>query len=361
MSPSPTSTQTRSCAEQVFASLSLPQRVGQLFVLGLAGDHFGSNERKAVQTHHFGSVSFVVTTTSGVSGVRAVARAVQAQASQASTGGVRFFFAANQEGGEIQAVQGPGFSAIPSATVQGGLAPADLTHDAAMWGRQLAAAGVNFDFAPVLDVVPPGTDAQNQPIGALHREYGHDPQTVATHGLAFLEGMRQAGIATSAKHFPGLGRVRGNTDFAAGVVDRVTTENDPYLGPFRQAIASGVPFVMVALATYTRIDPQHLAVFSSTVMRGLLRQRMGFRGVIISDDLGNSKAVEGTPAADRGVDFLEAGGDMIISKTIRPAVAMADAILSRAANDRAFRTRVNDAVLRILEAKEAFGLLPCGG
>jgi len=95
-------------------------------------------------------------------------------------------------------------------------------------------------------------------------------ETVVTTGLAFIAGMHQSGELVTIKHFPGLGRVVGNTDFAASVVDQTTTPNDPYLGPFQQAIAAGADLVMVSTATYTRIDPQHLAVFSPVVI-GLLR------------------------------------------------------------------------------------------
>jgi beta-N-acetylhexosaminidase len=249
---------------------------------------------------------------------------------------------------------------MPSAVVQGRMAPSDLRARATRWGQELAAAGVNFNFAPVLDVVPPGADAQNEPIGVLMRGYGHDPATVGSHGLAFFRGMRSAGVATSAKHFPGLGRVKGNTDFAAGVVDRVTTRDDPYLEPFRQAVKARVPFVMVALATYTRIDPDHIAVFSPVVIEQLLRDDLGFTGVIVSDDIGEAKAVGGVPPAKRAVDFLDAGGDMIVSKTVPPAATMAGAVLGRMRTNASFRARVDEAVLRILRAKEGFRLLPCG-
>jgi beta-N-acetylhexosaminidase len=344
----------------VLASLSEPQRVGQLFLLGLAGDRLGLATRRAIRQHHMGSVWFVATTTAGVEGVRAVSDAVQGEVSSQTTGGVRFFVAANQEGGEIQALRGPGFSTIPSALDQGTLAPATLRSDAAEWGRQLAAAGINLDFAPVMDVVPPGTDAENQPIGVLHRAFGHDPETTGRHGAAFIRGMRGAGVATTAKHFPGLGRVVGNTDFTAQVTDTTTTEDDPYLRSFRRAIGAGVPFVMVALATYTRIDASRLAVFSPVVMQTMLRRDLGFRGVIASDDLGAAVAVADVPPAERGVDFIRAGGDMIVSKTAGPAVAMAGALVARAGADAAFRQRVDQAALHVLEAKQASGLLTCG-
>ena len=95
---------------------------------------------------------------------------------------------------------------------------------------------------------------------------------MSSHVAAFIAGMHDAGIATTAKHFPGLGRVAGNTDFTNDVRDTVTTRDDPDIEPFAAAIDAGVPFVMVSLATYERIDPDRLAVFSPTVIDGMLRQ-----------------------------------------------------------------------------------------
>jgi beta-N-acetylhexosaminidase len=210
-----------------------------------------------------------------------------------------------------------------------------------------------------MDVVPPGTDQENAPIGALQREFGHDPGTVAAHGIAFLRGMSQAGVATTAKHFPGLGRVRGNTDFSSGVVDTVTTPTDSYLQPYQAAIRAGVPFVMVSLATYTRIDPQHLAVFSARVMRTILRQQLDFGGVIVSDDMGAAAAVGGLSPAARAIGFLTAGGDLITTVSVPVATAMDTAVLQQAASSAAFRVEVNAAAMRVLAAKQAYGLLPC--
>ena len=263
------------------------------------------------------------------------------------------------EGGEIQPLKGPGFATIPTAVTQGKLTPANLEQDAAKWGSELKKAGVNLNLAPVMDVVPPGTAAENAPIGALDREFGDNPQTNGEHGAAFIRGMREAGVATSAKHFPGLGRVRGNTDFTANVVDTQTTADDPYLKSFQAAIDAGVPIVMVALATYTRIDPDHLAVFSTRIIQGILRDRLHFNGAIISDDLGEAAAVANIPPGTRAIDFLQAGGDMITSQTVPAAVAMDEAVLRRAEADAAFRQDVSNAVMKILGVKQGYGLLPC--
>ena len=359
--PQASATAQRSCAQQVLSRMSTAQRIGQLFLLGLADDRLGSSEIRAIRDGHVGSVWFTATTSIGVIGIREVADAVQAQVSAAATADVGFFVAANQEGGRIQALRGPGFSTIPSALDQGGVSPGTLTTDAKGWGEELLAAGVNLDFAPVSDVVPPGADATNQPIGVLQREYGHDPLTAGSHAAAFVTGMAGAGVATTAKHFPGLGRVVGNTDFSAGVVDDVTTRDDPFIASFRAAIGAGVPFVMVALATYLRIDPAALAAFSPLVIGGLLRGDLGFRGVVLSDDLGATTAVAAMAPGERALDFLLAGGDLIVSKTAEATIAMVAAVTARVVADPEFAARVDDAALHILEAKESAGLLPCAG
>src|SRR5438094_224422 len=358
--PSPTPTATVECATRVLAGMTEEQRIGQLFLLGLANDQLGAAEMNAIRSYHLGSVWFVEQSTAGVAAIRAVADSVQGLATADTTASVGFFVAANQEGGTIQSLSGPGFSTIPSALDQGAIDPATLRSRAALWGRELASAGVNLNFAPVLDVVPPGTDAQNAPIGALRRGYGHDPATVSAHAIAFMRGMEGAGIATTGKHFPGLGRVTGNTDFTSAV-DDVTTANDAYLSPFRDAVAAGIPMVMVALAKYQQIDPAELAVFSPTVMRQMLRVSLGFNGVVVSDDLGATVAVANIPAADRAINFLNAGGDLIISKTVAPANAMAAAIATRVSRDASFKALVDDAALRVLRAKVAFGLVRCSG
>ena len=357
-SSSPRAGRPLSCAARVFSRLTMAQRAGQLFAVSIATSP-GSEVAREVTSHHFGSLLVGTTTTASLAELRHVTAADQALASAAATARVRFFIAADQEGGEVQRLRGAGFAAIPSAVAQGELAPATLRQQAAGWGSELKRAGVNLDLAPVMDVVPPGTAARNQPIGALRREFGTDPHTVASHGVAFLRGLRQAGVAATAKHFPGLGRVTGNTDLTAGVVDPVTAPGDPYLGSFRAAIDAGVPFVMVSLARYPRIDPSHLAVFSSHIMRTLLRERMHFGGVIISDDMGAAAAVASLPPAARATAFLAAGGDMILSDSLPAAAAMDTAVLAKMKRDPAFRSAADSAVMHILAAKQTYGLLPC--
>jgi beta-N-acetylhexosaminidase len=344
------------CVTRVADGMTLAQRVGQLFLVGVPADMAVSEMVTAVREYHFGSV-LLPKNADGTVSLAAADATIQALA-PAAAGGARFLIAANQEGGEIQQLTGAGFATIPSALVQGSWSLSALRTQAAAWGSDLHDAGVNLDLAPVMDVVPAATATMNAPIGQLNREFGYDAGNNGEHGVAFIQGMAQARVATVAKHFPGLGQVTGNTDFTANVVDGVTTANDPDLGSFRAAISSGVPFVMVALATYTKIDPARPAVFSPVVMR-LLRSGLGFNGVIVSDDLGEATAVASMAAGDRAIDFLHAGGDLITSQVIASAEEMASAVLARASADAAFRAVVDSAARRVLTAKQTQGLLPC--
>ena len=345
------------CVTQAYHQLTLAQRVGQLFLVAVGpGDLAGPATVQAVDQYHFGSV-LLPKNDDGTAALASATAAIQALAPTA-TAGVRFLVAANQEGGEVQQLTGPGFDVMPSELVQGTWTTSALSAQARTWGSELHAAGVNLNLAPVMDVVPTATAASNAPIGALDREFGSDPQANGEHGVAYVAGMAEAGVASVPKHFPGLGRVTGNTDFTSNVVDTVTTADDPYLDSFRAVVDAGVPYIMVAEATYTQIDPSRLAVFSPVIMR-LLRNGLGFKGVILSDDLGEAKAVASVPAAQRAIEFLDAGGDLVTSQDIGPAEQMAAAVLAQASSNASFRATVDAAAERILAAKQAQGLLPC--
>jgi len=354
--PASTASPAKACASRVLASLTEDQRIGQLFFMGLANDQLGTAERNAVVSAAVGSVWYSGLSSAPASSVAAVSASVQALAPSGPVGRIPLLIGANQEGGQIDQFHGPGFTPIPSALVLGQEAPNRLETEAASWGDQLMAAGINLEVAPVMDTVPPGTDVRNAPIGALEREFGHDPASVSAHGIAFMKGMQSAGEAAVIKHFPGLGRVTVNTDFGASAVDRQTTGNDPYLQPFADAIRAGADMVMVSTALYTQIDAQRLAAFSPVVI-GLLRDRYKFEGVIVSDDLGAAVAVQHLPPGQRATDFIAAGGDLVTVKDARLITSMASAVRARAQTDPAFRQRVDDAALHVLDLKSRHHLL----
>ena len=326
-------------------------RVGQLLMVDNPSTSVSSTTLHDIAALHVGAVILDGNSYLSISQTKAITNQLQA-----STGNVGLLISTDQEGGEVRRLRGPGFTDMPSAVVQGGMSTSTLRAQAVTWGQQLHDAGVNVDLAPVLDTVPSDSRG-NPPIGDLDREYGHDPSTVAAHGLAVLDGLSDAGVAATVKHFPGLGRVAGNTDTTSGVTDTVTTRLDPYLTPFADAVNDHVPLVMMSTAIYTKLDPNHPAAFSSTIIGSLLRGQLGFTGLVISDDLGAAKQVASYSVGDRAVDFVDAGGDIVLTVVASQAATMTAALLARANADPSFKAKVDAAALLVLQEKQALGLL----
>lgn len=346
-------------AAAVLAHMTLEQRVGQLFMVGTPATYASASTRRAITTYHVGNVILTGRSHSGTQATAKVTAALQARAGDAATYGVPLFIATDQEGGSVQVLQGTGFSTIPRALTQGTWSTTTLRSRATTWGRQLRSAGVNVNLAPVLDTVPSAAAApKNPPIGYYHREYGYTTARVSSRGWAVAAGMSAAGVSTTGKHFPGLGRVGANPDTSSRVTDRVTVRHDAYLTPFANAVHNGLPFLMVSTAYYQRIDPYHPAAFSPTIVGSMVRGDLGFKGVVISDDLGNAKQVAAWSPGSRALRFVIAGGDIVL--TVNPALlpAMYDAVLARARSSAAFRSKVNAAALRVLTAKQHAGLIP---
>jgi beta-N-acetylhexosaminidase len=159
---------------------------------------------------------------------------------------------------------------------------------------------------------------------------------------------------------PGLGRVHANTDTSTGAVDQLTNVDDPYLRPFASGIKAGTAAVMVSSATYPQVDPNSVAAFSVPVITGLLRQHLGFTGVVVSDDLGAAAAVKAVPVGDRAVRFVRAGGDLVLTVRSSDAAPMSAALLAAAHASTSFASRVTDAARHVVAAKVRAGLVHCG-
>jgi beta-N-acetylhexosaminidase len=172
--------------------------------------------------------------------------------------------------------------------------------------------------------------------------------------------MEAAGVMTSVKHFPGLGRVKGNTDFSSGVVDTVTTRDDDDLAPFAAGIQAGSDLVMVSTVTYTKIDPKNRAVFSPTIINGMLRGDLRYGGVVITDDVGAAAEVASVPAGQRATRFVAAGGDIVITAKASLTSTMVNALVTKAQQDQQFAAAVQASVRRVLTLKQNRGLLSCG-
>jgi beta-N-acetylhexosaminidase len=200
---------------------------------------------------------------------------------------VPLFISVDQEGGRVSRLQ-PHFTRFPTPGCLGIARSVSLAHRFGLaLGREMRAVGINMDYAPVLDV---NTNPENPIIGT--RALSDEPDWAAKLGVAFIQGFREAGVIAVGKHFPGHGDTTQDSHLTLPSVDRdAKTLESVELLPFQTAIDNGLDVIMTAHVIYKAWDEKLPATFSVPIIKNLLRDKLGFKGLIISDDL-EMKAVE---------------------------------------------------------------------
>ena len=338
-------------AQRAVSAMTLEERVGQLVMVPLFAGSDPSSLASTIADEHIGSAILIGNWNTGADTVKTATAQLQGYA----PAGNRLIIATDQEGGLVQHLEGGRFDTMPSATQQGAMDVSQLRQSASAWGTQLKAAGINVDLAPVVGTVTVDRSS-NAPIGALYRDFGLDPAGNADHAKAFIQGMSDSGVGSAIKHYPGLGSVTGNTDFTAnGILDTTTTLDGPEISAFNSTLEASPSMVMMSLATYQAIDPNNPAVFSSTLVTGYLRGKIGFQGVVTSDSL-SATALSGVQPSDLGVRLVEAGGDLACigaSSYVQPVL---DGLNAKAAGDATFARKVQQSAIRVMTLKYEMGL-----
>jgi beta-N-acetylhexosaminidase len=188
-------------------------------------------------------------------------------------------------------------------------------------GTYLRGLGINVDLAPVLDVSQPNTADTIK-----SRTFGSDPAVVTKIGVAFAEGLQDGGVVATPKHFPGLGRATVNPDDSAVTIAATSQQLQGDLEPFKGAIAAGAKMVMVSTASYPTLGSQKQAALSPGIVSGLLRDQLGFKGVVITDDLEAPGVTGSTSPVVAASSAIKAGDDMLLYGR------------SAGASDRAFKS-----------------------
>jgi len=353
--PSPTATATPSPSftpdpvAGLLAGLSLEEKVGQMLLVGIPGLSFDEGARHAVSDLHAGGVTLLERNAESPEQLVGLLRQLQGVAR------LPLFVAINHEGGSIVRVQ-TGVTDFPNAMALGATGDPNLAYEVGRAGAdELAAMGVNMNLAPVLDV---NTEAANPVIG--WRAFGGLPEEVAQFGAYFVHGTQDAGVIAVAKHFPGHGGVSVDSHLALPLVAAPAEQLWAVdLVPFRRAIAAGVSAIMSAHLAVPALtgDPALPATLAPAVMTGLLREQLGFRGLVITDDLDMKGITSQMSQAEAAVRAVEAGSDVVL---VMGAGASEDAtyaaLLDAARSGRLSRARIDDSVRRILALKVRYGL-----
>lgn len=327
--------------------MSLHEAVGQMFLVSMSGTEPDYYINKMVRERNIGGVLLFGSNMKSKAETQRLIASLQ-RLSIETEPAVPMLIAVDQEGGEISAASW--VSPQPSAAQVGNTGnPRRARTIAGQMGRQLRQAGVNTDLAPVADT---GSGAA---IGS--RSFGSDPQLVSRMVAASVEGFKEAGVVSSAKHFPNHGPAQVDSHTGSPVI-RHDPQNIRYydLPPFRAAIDSGVPMVMAGHLTYPAIDPRRPASLSPQAI-GMLREEMGFSGVVITDDLSMEAAKRGGTTPQAAVQAVKAGADvMIVSDVPEVQAASYRAVVEAVESGEVPPSRIYDSLERIMEVKEEYPL-----
>ena len=231
--------------------------------------------------------------------------------------------------------------------------PDAVTAAMAAIGEQLAAMGINVDFAPVLDV---NNNPDNPVIGV--RSFGEDPQLVAKLGVAALRGFRQAGVISCVKHFPGHGdtAVDSHRDLPVQPASRARLD-EVELAPFRAAIDAEAPLLMTAHIVFPVLDDRWPATLSRSILTDLLRGELGYRGVVVTDCLEMDGIAKHFGVEEAAITAVEAGADCLLAcHSLETQRRIHAALLDAARAGRLSPTRIDASVDRILALKSEYGL-----
>jgi len=327
----------------------LARRVARMMVIGFEGtDDVSSEVRKLISSGVYGAILFK-RNVGAPAQVAALCRQLK------ETAGRPFLLAVDQEGGRVARLRGAPFTALPPMREIGAAGDEALAQRAGqLLAREVSAAGFDWDFAPVMDV---DTNPQNPVIG--DRSFGREPELVARMGVALARGLEAGGVASCAKHFPGHGDTTEDSHLALPKLPHgMERLRAVELAPFRAYAQAGLASVMTAHVIFEALDPVVPATMSAPVLR-LLREELGFNGVLVSDDLEMKAIADHFGIAEAAVQGTLAGIDvfLVCHRADRQHQAI-EAILHAVEDGRIPRARIDEANARLDTLERKFARAP---
>jgi beta-N-acetylhexosaminidase len=339
---------------------TLEEMAGQMILVGFVGDSASDSGiaalRDEIAAGGIGGVMYLRTNVRSLPAVAAMNRAFLAASPDLPP-----FITLDQEGGAVERLTAAvGFKEIPNArTVAARNSPEGAARIYGEMAKSVAALGFTVNFGPVVDL---DLNPDNQIIAKFGRSFSENPKKVIAYGQAFIEAHRRAGLLSTLKHFPGHGS--STADSHEGFVDISHTWQESELTPYRALIGAGLAdMVMVGHlyhASYSSDDLQLPSSLAPEWITGVLREELGFEGVVISDDLEMGAIRAHFSLEETVVRAVRAGMDVLLfSNTAKPRASLAreirDILLAEAEADPAFAARIEESYRRIVALKAQIG------
>ena len=352
--------------KEAAADLTLEQALGQMLLVGFRGTELTAAAAAMLRDLQPGGV--ILFDRDGPSGGelarnitdRAQLQALTAQLQEQAT--IPYFIAIDAEGGYVNRLKEKyGFALkVPTAQKLGAQPAAETAALAGQLAAEMRAVGLNWNLAPVVDV---NVNPESPAIGAIERSFSADPAVVAAQAQAFSGALRQRQVIPTLKHFPGHGSAAGDTHL--GVTDVTATyRRELELAPYRELIAGGyADAIMTAHIVNRRLDAAgRPATLSPAIINGLLRQELGFAGVVVSDDMQMGAIVAQYGPAEAAIAAVQAGVDVILLANqqgdydLQRVYGVRDALLQAVAAGVIPEERIYQSAERILALKDRYGI-----
>lgn len=331
-------------------SMTLDEKIGQLVIVGLDGYELNDNAASMLRDYKVGGFIVYGTNVKDSAQLLSLINTLK----QANDGkAIPLFMSVDQEGGRIDRMP-PEIKRFPTNKDIG------LKDDGALSlkigktiAEEIKAFGFNLDFAPVLDI---NSNPNNPVIG--DRSFGPTEEVVSKLGVQTMKGLQSGGVIPVVKHFPGHGDTSVDSHIGLPVVTHNLNRLRGFeLLPFKSAIRNKADAVLIAHILLPEIDPDNPATFSKTIITGLLRNELGFGGVVITDDMTMGAIMQNYGISDAAVKSVNAGSDIIlVAHDYAMQVKVIEALRQAAADGIISEQRINESVYRILKLKAKYRL-----
>ena len=330
-------------------SMTLEQKIGQLMISGFSGTDLSHEETQLIAS---GRIGGVILFKQNIESKKQLLELINDIKSNNPAENRPLFISLDEEGGRVSRLP-EGKTEFPSSLMIGKIGDAALSEEVGrVIGEEAGAFGFNVDYAPVLDIF---SNPDNTVIG--DRAYGTTAAEVSVHGIAVMKGLQKTGMISAIKHFPGHGDTSIDSHESLPVVNKTKAQlEERELIPFREAIEEGADMIMVAHIKYPKIDSSGKpASLSSVMVQDILREDLGYDGVVITDDLEMGAIEQNYGSGEAAVLALEAGVDIFLfGHTPDKASEAYEAIRTAVETGRLTEAEIDEHVLRILKLKEKY-------
>ena len=330
--------------ETILGRMTVEEKVGQLLIVGIDGTEVDENALTLIRKYHIGGITLFDRNMDNPVQVATLNNRLQQEALRQNAN-LPLFICIDQEGGLVVRMR----DKVTVAPAQEKLAQTGQPKDAGLWAvrtaRELKAMGINVNFAPVVDL---GADYK--------RSYGKNTKEITEFARSAIQGYQQEGMLACLKHFPGIGKTKVDPHLNPYIIDAGRdTLNKEDLVPFRKLITeldNGSFMVMVSHLKYPALDPDYPASVSPLIMAGLLRQQMGYQGLIITDDMEMGALAQLYPFEQMGYMAVNAGANLLLICHVKDhQIAVYDGLLAAVRDGRISKTTLDNAVRRVIQAK----------